>query len=130
MSRFADESYSTLGGSIYGNKAEGKLSAMGALPLDGSGDEVRYEGGDTDDSFVIATNPADPNSIMTVAKRALGGGLMSWYTDSPNDRYGDGDIEADPSYIPRSINLLVYMVISLRCIRSYPKKRRSLSSRQ
>lgn len=91
------KSYSTLGGSIYGNKAEGKLSAMGALPLDGSGDEVRYEGGDTDDSFVIAANPADPNSIMTVAKRALGGGLMSWYTDSPNDRYGDGDIEADPS---------------------------------
>lgn len=102
--------YSTLGGAIYGNHATGKIS--GSLNehwnISASGDDVRYEGKDCEDAFIKEGygfdkygNPlvetVSQSTIMTVVKRALGGGLMQWYSDSTNDRYEAGDTEAKDS---------------------------------
>lgn len=89
-------SYSTLGGTIYNNKASGKINASltyGALGA--SGDEVRYEGKDTKDAFVVSGNKPSASTIMTVTKRALGGGLMKWYLDEEGNRYEEGDAEVE-----------------------------------
>lgn len=85
---------STLGGAIYGNTASGEVST-GAIgtKLGASGDEIRYEGKDYEDSIIVKTSDT---TTMTVMKRALGGGLMQWYKDNTDARYKDGDAEADP----------------------------------
>ena len=93
-------SYATLGGAIYNNTAAGEASdynnADGTHKLQAAGDEVRYEGKDTPDAFALQNNPPAENTTMTVVRRALGGGLMQWYSDEAKDRYEDGDAEADP----------------------------------
>ena len=105
------ESYSTLGGAIYDNTASGKTEVN---PISASGDDIRYEGKDAkthgEDALIsggdqAAEDPTDPTktpiwfsdtTTMTVTSRALGGGLMRWYRDEQDDRYGVGDSEADP----------------------------------
>ena len=88
--------YSTLGGAIYGNEASGEVSTgIGKPALGASGNEIRYEGKDCEDSFALQSNPASETTTMTVTKRALGGGLMQWYSDSTIDRYEEGDAEAE-----------------------------------
>ena len=95
------ETYSTLGGAIYGNHVQGQ-STTGNI-LYASGDDVRYEGLDADvhreDVLILQRQPSwsSESSIMTVLKRALGGGLMQWYSDGQDDRYSAGDELADSS---------------------------------
>ena len=85
-------SYSTLGGAIYGNTASGKtLGVTSADKLDASGDDIRYEGKDTPDKFSLTLNDPSPTTIMTVSKRALGGGLMKWYQDEADARYSTAE---------------------------------------
>ncbi len=66
------ETYSTLGGAIYGNTAE-------------NGDDIFYEGEDSANRTVLTvgsgTNLSRENSVITVTSRALGGGLITWYED-------------------------------------------------
>ena len=88
--------YATLGGAIYGNTAKGSCSqGIGKPKLQASGDEVRYEGEDfaDHDSFIQVKSDS---TTMTVMKRALGGGLHTWYLDEANDRFEEGDAEAAP----------------------------------
>ena len=87
---------STLGGAIFDNTASGSYGMIG-FQITGSGDEVRYEGLDSEDKFVTNENPPNPNTTMTVSPRALGGGLMQWYQDESEKRYTPGDPEANPS---------------------------------
>lgn len=87
-------SYATLGGAIYDNHASGTTSALSGS-LNASGDDIRYEGKNCEDEFALRNNPPSETTIMTVMKRALGGGLMQWYSDATNDRYEEGDPEAD-----------------------------------
>lgn len=92
------KSYATLGGAVYGNTATGQISAsLNYGALGASGDEVRYEGKDTPDKFALSSNAASETTTMTVAKRALGGGLMQWYQDEAGDRYAEGNGEAAAS---------------------------------
>ncbi len=92
-------SYSTLGGAIYGNTATGAI--LTGNPLYSSGDDVRYEGSDVtvhlQDVLVAQFYQPLGESRMTVLARALGGGLISWYTDEQDDRFARGDLMADPS---------------------------------
>ena len=80
-------SYATLGGAIYDNHASGTTSALSGS-LNASGDDIRYEGKNCEDEFALRNNPPSETTIMTVMKRALGGGLMQWYSDATNDRKG------------------------------------------
>ena len=105
------QTYSTLGGAIYGNTASGETSGTTAdNKYPASGDEVRYEGIDAPDKFVVPDevdmndedastgNEASSTTIMTVVKRALGGGVMKWYQDEAENRYQDqtNAAEANP----------------------------------
>ena len=77
---------STLGGAIYGNSATG--NSGGFTPVQASGDDIRYEGKDTPDSFSISiTHSASETTKMLVMQRVMGGGLMSWYKDEAESRY-------------------------------------------
>ena len=94
------ESYSTLGGAIYGNTAAGVSTELN--PVSASGDDIRYEGTDADkhreDPLILRGDPwVTETTEITVMDRALGGGLMAWYQDEQSDRYASGDEEADPS---------------------------------
>lgn len=95
------QTYCTLGGAIYGNHAQGELTTGNRLYA--SGDEIRYEGLDADvhreDVLILQRQPSwsSESSVMTVLKRALGGGLMQWYADGQDDRYSSGDELADAS---------------------------------
>lgn len=92
------KSYATLGGAIYGNTATGEIKAtFNSNALGASGDEVRYEGKDTPDEFALRSNAASETTTMSVAKRALGGGLMQWYQDEAGNRYAEGNEEAAAS---------------------------------
>lgn len=94
------ESYSTLGGAIYGNKAQGVTDGMN--PVQASGDDVRYEGEDAaehrEDPLILQSGSwFSETSVMTVMQRALGGGLTQWYADEQAKRYTAGDAAADES---------------------------------
>ena len=73
--------YSTLGGAIYGNSAA-------------KGDDVMYEGSDTQDSYALqnSENGAMAKSVMNVSPRALGGGKITWFADY-NGEYSAGTSE-------------------------------------
>lgn len=93
------DSYTTLGGAIYGNDADMPQGVNTGRP---SGDEIRYESGDEqtkkeDSTITRPTGWNDGDTYMTVMDRALGGGLMAWYQDEQDDRYQAGNAEADPS---------------------------------
>lgn len=93
------ESYSTLGGAIFGNTATGRSTELN--PVSASGDDIRYEGTDADvhgeDPLILRGDPwVTATTEITVMDRALGGGLMAWYQDEQSDRYASGDDEADP----------------------------------
>ncbi len=64
------KTYSTLGGAIYGNSAA-------------KGDDVMYEGIDTQDSYALqnSESAARKESVMNVSPRALGGGKITWFAD-------------------------------------------------
>ncbi len=81
----------TYGAAIYENQALGNIS-MGVYGP--SGDDIRFEGKDTD-----AADPADVGGYASVSKRALGGTLMDWYADddSRGKRYETGDKPVDVS---------------------------------
>ena len=70
--------YSTLGGAIYGNSAA-------------KGDDVMYEGIDTQDSYALqnSESAAMAESVMNVSPRALGGGKITWFADY-NGEYSAG----------------------------------------
>lgn len=94
------ESYSTLGGAIFGNTATGRSTELN--PVSASGDDIRYEGTDADvhgeDPLILRGDPwVTATTEITVMDRALGGGLMAWYQDEQDDRYQAGNAEADPS---------------------------------
>ena len=94
------ESYTTLGGAIYGNNAIGSTQGIEPNPIDASGDDIRYEGKDADkhreDLLILQGKPwVTDTTNITVMKRALGGGVMQWYQDEQNDRYESGDTEAN-----------------------------------
>lgn len=94
------ESYSTLGGAIYGNEAEGVTEGMNSVKA--SGDDVRYEGEDAaahreDPMIVQSSTWFSETSVMTVMRRALGGGLTQWYVDEQANRYAVGDTVAEES---------------------------------
>ncbi len=65
----------TMGVAIYGNTA-----------VNGSGDDIRYEGIDTEDEDL---DPSE-STFVQLSYRALGGTLMEWYTDEAGARYTDG----------------------------------------
>ena len=73
--------YSTLGGAIYGNSAA-------------KGDDVMYEGIDTDDPHALqnSESAAMAESVMNVSPRALGGGKITWFADY-NGEYSAGTSE-------------------------------------
>ncbi|MFQ7242440.1 S-layer homology domain-containing protein [Agathobaculum sp.] len=96
------ETSSTLGGAIYGNIATGDTYGVELNPIYASGDDIRYEGKDADkhgeDRLILQGDPWFTDSTeITVMERALGGGAMQWYQDEQNDRYQEGNAEADPS---------------------------------
>ena len=72
------KTYSTLGGAIYGNSAA-------------EGDDVMYEGIDTEDSYALghSEKEAMEASFMNVSPRALGGGKITWFADY-NGEYSAG----------------------------------------
>ena len=72
------KTYSTLGGAIYGNSAA-------------KGDDVMYEGSDTQDSYALQNSEsgAMKESVMNVSPRALGGGKITWFADY-NGEYSAG----------------------------------------
>ena len=72
------KTYSTLGGAIYGNSAA-------------EGDDVMYEGIDTEDSYALghSKKEAMEASFMNVSPRALGGGKITWFADY-NGEYSAG----------------------------------------
>ena len=72
------KTYSTLGGAIYGNSAA-------------EGDDVMYEGIDTEDSYALghSEKKAMEASFMNVSPRALGGGKITWFADY-NGEYSAG----------------------------------------
>ncbi len=74
----------TYGAAIYGNTASGRTSAW-TYGL--SGDDIRFEGSDTD-----TTNGQNASGSVYVSTRALGGTLMDWYADddSRGTRYTEG----------------------------------------
>ena len=85
---------STLGGSIYGNVASG-MTTTALCICSGSGDEIRYEGSDSQDTWATYYYPSE-STTMTVSKRTAGGGLMHWYQDEAEARYQEGNVEATP----------------------------------
>ena len=92
------ESYSTLGGAIFGIHVTGTVSnGIGKPKLGASGDDVRYEGKDTPDTFTLTNNPPSDTTHMTVSTRVMGGGRILWYQDEAEDRYTAGDPEAPKS---------------------------------
>lgn len=90
------EMHSTLGGAIFGNTAKGTYGSFPPYNITAAGDEVRYEGIDSEDRLITDANPPSLGTKMTVTKRALGGGLMEWYQDATEIRYQPGVPEADP----------------------------------
>ncbi len=79
----------TFGAAIYGNTASGRSSAW---QYGLSGDEIRFEGYDTD-----CADPTSASGYAHVSERALGGTLMDWYADddSRGNRYSKGDEPVD-----------------------------------
>ncbi len=94
------ETYSTLGGAIYGNTSTGEIDDWQNNRIyQAAGSDIRYEGySDTDDEFAKRNYNAatDASSFITVSQRVLGGGVMEWYRDEPNDRFAVGDAVANP----------------------------------
>ena len=97
--------HSTLGGAVFGNKAEGTLNiddehGSGVLAdlgvndsVPATGNAIRYEG-----------DKNSTGSTMTVSPRTLSGARMQWYKDESKNRYQAGDPEADPSYYSNTDN--------------------------
>ncbi len=87
--------YETLGGAIYGNSVTGEITSLwndgNTYTYPATGDDIRYEGTDSDIWEEIRSSYDDDeslaNSRVTVMERALGGELMEWYADDAATYY-------------------------------------------
>ncbi len=85
--------YLTFGGAIYDNTAVGTVTYDG-VATGPSGDDIRYEGVDSDIyEYINSDYPSPILSEASVNARALGGYLMDWYSDDVDARFMDGDGE-------------------------------------
>lgn len=82
------ETYSTLGGAIYNNKAIGSFDRNGKV-VAARGNEIRYSVEDADDAlsnvYQVATN------YVTISPRNHEGKIVDWYADEAAHRYRAGD---------------------------------------
>ncbi len=87
--------YDTFGGAIYGNHATGTITSTwsdgNTYTYPSTGDDIRYEGVDSDIYPEIRSGYDDDvslaNSKVTVMERALGDELMDWYEDDASTYY-------------------------------------------
>lgn len=83
------ETYSTLGGAIYGNTATGSFDRDSNIHVDARGNEIRYSVKDADDAF--STGGSNETHYVTISPRNHEGKLIDWYADGVAHRYQSGD---------------------------------------